>query len=189
VLLKKRVILVTDGDYFAKQAVEAAARNIGGCVITESAGNPTPLSPESAIRLIMEAEGDPVIVMVDDSGHIGMGPGEELMLKIINHPDIDVLGVVAVATNTEKGERIEVTQSVTRDGKVIDRGVNKYGTPVASRVVTGDTLSILKQMSVPVIIGLGDPGKMSYLDDAAKGAPLTTKALKEILEAQKERPQ
>jgi stage V sporulation protein AE len=31
------------------------------------------------------------------------------------------------------------------------------------------------------IIGIGDPGKMDYNDEAVKGAPITTKALQEVL--------
>lgn len=182
-LLKKRVIFVTDGDDFAKNAVEAAARNIGGRVISGLAGNPTPMDAESAIQLIRESDGDPVIVMVDDCGHAGIGSGEEMLMNIARHPDIDVLGVVAVASNAEGEEEIEVTKSVTKDGNVVDRGVDKHGAPKSSKKVKGDTLSILKQMNIPVIIGLGDPGKMHYQDDAAKGAPITTKALKEILSA------
>lgn len=180
--MSKRVIFITDGDEFAKKAVTAAAHNIGGCVIPESAGNPTPLSAESAIKLIEEAKGDPVVVMVDDSGHAGIGPGEEIMMRIVKYPGIDVLGVVAVASNAEGEEGIEVVHSITRDGNVVDKGVNKHGTPVSSKIINGDTLSILKQMNIPVIIGMGDPGKMGYQDDASKGAPITTKALKNIIE-------
>jgi stage V sporulation protein AE len=32
-----------------------------------------------------------------------------------------------------------------------------------------------------VIVGIGDPGKMDFNDEIEKGAPITTKALKEVL--------
>jgi stage V sporulation protein AE len=35
---------------------------------------------------------------------------------------------------------------------------------------------------VPVVIGIGDIGKMDGADDVKKGAPLTTKALRTIME-------
>jgi len=181
--LKRKVILVTDGDYFAYKAVLAAAHNIGGSVITKSAGNPTPLTSEAILRMIGEAEKEPVVIMVDDSGHAGMGCGEEIMMAIIRHPEVEVLGVIAVASNTEGGEGVEVTESVTREGNVIDQGVDKHGIPKTTKTVNGDTVSILERMNIPVIIGLGDPGKMDYKDDPAKGAPITTKALKEIMES------
>jgi stage V sporulation protein AE len=180
--LKRKVILVTDGDDIAKKALKVAAHNIGGHIISKSGGNPTNLSAVQVLREIKKATSDPVIVMVDDSGEPGIGPGEELIRKIVEHPDIDVLGVIAVASNTEADDSVEVMKSITRDGNVIQGAVDKYGTPKSGRTVTGDTLSILKELKVPIIIGLGDPGKMGYKDDPAKGAPITTKALKEIME-------
>jgi stage V sporulation protein AE len=181
--LKRKVILVTDGDDIARKAVEAAVRNIGGRTISRSSGNPTPLSGKDVIRLIRKAARDPVVVMVDDCGDPIKGPGEEILQKIVKHPDIDVLGVIAVASNTEGEDGITVEESVTRDGNVIDGAVDKHGSAKSGRTVTGDTLSILKELNVPVIIGLGDPGKMGYRDDPAKGAPITTKALREIMES------
>lgn len=181
--MNRKVIIVTDGDAIARKAVEAAARNIGGCVISKSSGNPTHLTAEDIIRLVKKAPNDPVIVMADDCGEPGAGPGEEIMKTIVEHPDIDVLGVIAVASNTEGEDGVEVHESVNRDGNVIERGVDKHGNATQGRTVTGDTLSILKELKVPVIIGLGDPGKMGYHDDPAKGAPITTKALREIMES------
>jgi len=32
-----------------------------------------------------------------------------------------------------------------------------------------------------VIVGIGDPGKMDFYDSIEKGAPITTKALQEVL--------
>lgn len=181
--MNKKVILVTDGDYFAEKAVEIAAKNVGGHVIIKSAGNPSPLTAEAIIRRILESEVNPVIVMVDDSGHTGMGSGEEILLEIVRHPGIDVLGVIAVASNSETEEGAEVMESVTKEGEIVNQGVDKHGNPKVTSMVYGDTLSILNRLDIPVIIGMGDPGKMDNQDDPAKGAPITTKAFREILKS------
>jgi stage V sporulation protein AE len=181
--LKRKVIIVTDGDDVARKAVEEAARNVGGRTISKSSGNPTLLTAEDVIRHVKKAANDPVVIMADDCGDPGIGPGENMLRAIIEHPDIDVLGVIAVASNTEGGDGVDVKESVNRDGNVISRAVDKHGNAIEGRTVTGDTLSILKELDIPIIIGLGDPGKMGYHDDPAKGAPITTKALKEVMES------
>ena len=81
--MKKRVIIVTDGDKIAKRAVETAATNIGGRSISLSWGNPTTLSGRDIIDLINTAKYDPVVVMVDDRGNAGMGSGEQAMFELI----------------------------------------------------------------------------------------------------------
>src|SRR6056297_1712330 len=101
---KRKIILVTDGDRCARKTLEKAVLNIGGRCISRSGGNPTPIGSAEIVSLIKEAKNDPVVVMVDDRGHIGMGNGEQAMYEIVNHPEIEVLGIVAVASNT-KGVR------------------------------------------------------------------------------------
>lgn len=181
--MKRKVIIVTDGDDVARKAVEAATRNVGGRTISKTSGNPTLLTANDIIRLIKKAEKDPVVVMADDCGDPGKGPGEDILKAIVEHPEIDVLGVIAVASNTEGEDGVEVKESVNRDGNVVSRAVDKHGNAISGRTVTGDTLSILKGLNIPVIVGLGDPGKMGYHDDPAKGAPITTKAIREIMES------
>jgi stage V sporulation protein AE len=100
-MAKKRVILVTDGDDVALKAVEEAAKNIGARCISRSAGNPTPVTGDELVKLIKDAKYEPVVVMADDRGNSGTGKGERVIEYILNHPDMDVLGVVAVASNTE----------------------------------------------------------------------------------------
>lgn len=179
---RRRVILVTDGDLVARQAVETAAANIGGRAISASAGNPTILSGDSIIELIRTAHNDPVVVMVDDRGHEGKGKGEQALEVIAKSPDIEVLGIVAVASNGKDYSGLPVTCSVTRDGQVMDTSVDKYGNNLNDTdKISGDTLSVLKELRAPVIIGIGDPGKMDGMDDIAKGSPITTKALQEVL--------
>lgn len=179
---QRKVIIVTDGDSSAKKAVEVAARNIGARCISSSWGNPTKLSGKEIARRILETPHDPVVVMVDDRGEQGEGAGERVIHYLANHPDISILGVLAVASNTEHLDSIEVKQSVTDQGKVIDRPVDKNGRPCSKEYgLRGDTVEVLKDLNIPVIIGIGDIGKMYGADNVLHGAPITTKALQEVL--------
>lgn len=180
-MVKKRVILVTDGDRVARQAVETAARNIGGRCISMSAGNPTILSGQAIAELIKQASNDPVVVMVDDKGAEGVGKGERAMEVLLEDKSIDVLGIVAVSSNGKDCFGLHITCSITKDGNVVDSAVDKYGNNLHSHKICGDTLSILRAWKDLTIIGIGDPGKMDFKDEAYKGAPITTKALKEVI--------
>lgn len=179
---KRRVILVTDGDVIARKAVETAALRIGGRCISKSAGNPTPMSGRSILELIRQTPYDPVLVMVDDRGHTGMGEGEKAIKEIVQSPDVDVIGVIAVASNTEGVHGVKIDFSITKDGNIIEKTVDKYGNKIEGNKINGDTVDILESIDVPVIVGIGDPGKMKGKDCCDKGAPIITKALKEIME-------
>lgn len=178
---KRKVILITDGDRIAKGAVEVAARNIGARCISCSAGNPTPRSGEELVELIKTAPRDPVVLMLDDRGFNGTGRGEQAMAYIAGHPEIQVLGVLAVASNTEKVCGCQVDASVSRSGEVIGGPVDKCGEPKHD-LLEGDTVEIIDSLDIPLVIGIGDIGKMDGADEVEKGAPLTTKALKTILD-------
>lgn len=179
---KRKVILVTDGDMVAKNAVETATANIGGRCISASAGNPTILTGQELVIKIKEAAHDPVVVMVDDRGTKGEGPGEAAMAAILDNRELDVLGVVAVSSNGKDCNGLDVNCSITKDGDVVHNAVNKYGDDTRSDDICGDTLSILKSRSSMFIVGIGDPGKMDYKDEVSRGAPITTKALEIIME-------
>jgi hypothetical protein len=178
---KHRVIIVTDGDYVAKTAVEEAAANIGGRCISRSAGNPTPLSGSEIVGLIKKAKYDPVVVMTDDRGHTGTGSGEEAMDFLINDPEIEVLGVVAVASNTKNVSGVKVDCSVDKKGNIIETAVDKYGNKKGTKKIIGDTVDVLNNSNVPIIIGIGDPGKMDGCDSTEIGAPIITRAMEEII--------
>lgn len=183
-LSKKRVIIVTDGDQRALAAVEKAAQNVQGRCISLSGGHvegDADLEPEEVAALVLSTPHDPVVVMVDDEGQIGEGRGERILRHLATHPSLDILGVVAVASNAQHEAGVEVTASVGQDGRLVESSVSKDGQPQPTRYQHGDTLGVLHDIKVPVVIGLGDPGKMDFADDAAKGAPLTTKALETIL--------
>ncbi|HHW49310.1 MAG TPA: stage V sporulation protein AE, partial [Clostridiaceae bacterium] len=136
---------------------------------------------QEIIKRIMEAEHDPVVVMVDDRGKKGKGPGEAAMESILKDERLDVLGILAVSSNEKDCNGVDVTCSITKEGNIIEDAVDKYGNNVHSKKICGDTLSILKKIKHGLIIGIGDPGKMDFNDEISKGAPITTKALKEIL--------
>ncbi len=181
---RPRVIIVTDGDRVAQGAVEQAARNVGGCTISLSAGSPTPLSGEELVELVKQAQRDPVLVMVDDRGSRRKGAGEAALEHLARSREVDLLGVVAVASNTEKVMGVPVTHSVDAAGRLVEGPVDKEGQPepAGHERVEGDTVDVLNQLDVPVVIGLGDPGKMNRWDRSSRGAALTTKAVQTVLD-------
>ncbi|MBS3976947.1 MAG: stage V sporulation protein AE [Syntrophomonadaceae bacterium] len=178
---KRKVILVTDGDRVAQHVIEYVARKFGGRCISLSAGNPTFISGAEIVRLIKAAPYDPVFVMLDDKGKRLKGPGESALEYIVKNSDIDVIGVIAVASNTEAVNGVKVDCSITRDGQETTGAVDKNGYPTGAAILSGDTVDILSRLSVPVIVGIGDIGKMDGLDSLEKGAPITTKAINKIL--------
>lgn len=181
---RRRVIVVTDGDRVARGAVEEAARNVGGCTISLSAGSPTPISGEELVRLVQQARREPVLVMVDDRGSRRKGSGEAALEYLARSDEIDLLGVVAVASNTDKVMGVPVLYSVDAEGRLFEGAVDKEGRPEPKghERVEGDTVDVLNQVDVPIVVGLGDPGKMNHLDEASRGAAITTKAVQAVLE-------
>ncbi|MBF7082054.1 stage V sporulation protein AE [Desulfallas sp. Bu1-1] len=177
------VIIVTDGDQVAQKTVETAARNIGARCISASAGNPTKLNGEQLLQLIKQAAHDPVVVMLDDRGFHGQGKGESILAYLARHPDIRILGALAVASNTGATEGAHVDFSIDCRGKLVEGPVDKLGRAYGTRgqTLNGDTVEVLDRLNLPVVIGIGDVGKMNGADDYTTGAPLTTRALREII--------
>ncbi|MEW6064913.1 stage V sporulation protein AE [Desulforamulus profundi] len=178
---KRNVIIVTDGDQIARRTLEVAARNIGARCISMSAANPSRMNGQQLVELIKAAAHDPVIVMFDDKGSAGQGKGERAMLEVYNSPDINILGVLAVASNTNCMDGARVDLSVTDAGAIVKRPVNKDGKTTRSHELRGDTVEIINDLEVPVV-GIGDIGKMNGADDYHYGAPVTTQALQAIIE-------
>lgn len=184
---KTRVILVTDGDKVAQQAVEAIGTSLGLRCISASAGNPTPISGEKIVKLLKTVPFDPVLIMFDDKGLKEKAQGERALEYVANHPDIEVLGAVAVASNTTGIDGVQADACIDCQGHVIDLSVDKKGEIKedddcdCKPVITGDTVDVLNEVEVPVIIGVGDIGKMDKHDDLSRGAPITRKAIEEIL--------
>lgn len=180
--MSRKVIVLTDGDRVAKQVVEQVAKNIGGRAISLSAGNPTAVSGEEIAAAVKSAPHDPVLVMVDDCGSKDTGYGERALEELVKDPDIEIIGAVAVASNTGDVEGVPVNLSVTRDGQIIDASVNKDGEPIPNNhIINGDTVDILNRLKIPIIVGVGDLGKMNDADLVEDGAKITTMAVNEIL--------
>ncbi|MEH6945237.1 stage V sporulation protein AE [Bacillus sp. JJ722] len=180
---KRKVILITDGDEYAKRTVEMVAKEIGGRCISLSHGNPTVLSGSEIVELIKKAAYDPVLVMVDDSGYVGEGIGEKAMKYICEHRDIEVLGIIAVASKTRQREWTKVDVCIDRFGELTEFGVDKFGLrEMDVGKITGDTVYSIDSLHVPIVVGVGDVGKMAMKDHYSKGAPITKLAVKLILE-------
>lgn len=180
---RRKVIVVTDGDRVAGKAVQVAAKNVGARFISLTTGNPTPLLGTEVVKLIKEAPRDPVVILVDDKGKCGFGKGESILKYVAEQQDLEIIGVVAVASNTSNTCGVKVDESVTKDGQIIKEPVDKLGIPEKKghKYLEGDTVDVLKDLNIPVVVGTGDTGKMDFKDDYCKGAPITTKALLEII--------
>lgn len=180
---KRKVIIVTDGDEIARKTIEIAAIKVGGSCISASAGNPTPITGKRIIELIKEATSDPVLVMLDDKGCRSKGPGEVALEFIAKSKEVELIGVLAVASNTQFCKGVEIKYSITMNGQIVDRPVNKDGEPekAGHHILEGDTVSILNSLNIPVVIGIGDIGKMHGRDRYDWGAQITTQAIKYIL--------
>lgn len=182
---KVRVILITDGDRCAQHTVEKIAKDLNLRCISASAGNPTPISGQEIVSLLKTVPHDPVLVMFDDRGRRDKGKGETAMEYVASHPDIKVLGAVAVASNTQGIQGVPADVCINGTGDIVATSVDKYGqekSATASKpVVTGDTVDVLNDVDIPVIVGVGDIGKMDKADDIRRGSPITKKAIEEIL--------
>ncbi len=180
---RPKVIFVTDGDESARKVLELVATDIGGCCISQSAGNPSTLTGAELISLIFQTERDPVLVMFDDCGTRENGPGEKAMREVVAHPHIHVIGAVAVASSTHAREWAHVHVSIDRYGELTEYGVDKEGLiDLEIGRIHGDTVYILDELNLPFVVGVGDIGKMAGLDEVEKGAPITKKAIELIIE-------
>lgn len=178
------VIFVTDGDETAQNAIEVAARDLDLFPLKVSGGNPTPLSGPEVLKQILNAPYDPVVVMVDDRGIRGEGPGERVLDYLFQcREELDILGVVAVASDTH-ASGIRVDCSVTADGKLIKGPVKKDGRGEVfwHRRLEGDTVEILRRYPDVFVVGCGDVGKMHGKDAREWGAGITSRCLQEILD-------
>lgn len=179
----RKVILVTDGDEYAQKTLEYIAKEVGGRCVSISQGNPTTLTGKEMVEYILQTPHDPVFVMFDDSGYLGEGTGEQALKYVASHPKIKVLGVIAVASKTHQTEWTKVDISIDRDGNLTEYGVDKSGIKEYDvGRINGDTVYCLDELDVPIVVGIGDIGKMARKDDIKIGAPITKKAVDLILE-------
>ncbi len=121
--------------------------------------------------------------MFDDSGYIGEGPGETALRYVATHKEIYVLGVIAVAAKTKQAEWTRVHVSIDREGNLTEYGVDKYGIPDTEiGRINGDTVYCIDELDIPVVVGVGDIGKMGLKDHFSNGSPVTKLAVELILE-------
>ncbi|MED3571790.1 stage V sporulation protein AE [Cytobacillus praedii] len=180
---RRHVILITDGDDYARKSIEYIANEIGGRCISLSHGNPTTLDGALIVKLIKKAPHDPVFVMFDDSGFVGEGAGERALKYVASHKDISVLGIIAVAAKTRQAEWAKVDVCIDRDGVLTPNGVDKYGLQEMEKGrLYGDTVYCLDEIDVPIKVGIGDIGKMAKKDHYEIGSPITKKAVELVLE-------
>ena len=91
---------------------------------------------------------------------------KRLLKYVATHKQIDVLGILAVASNTHHWEWARVDVSVDRNGNLTEYGVDKFGLPDGEiGRISGDTIYCLDDLNVPVIVGVGDIGKMCGNDE------------------------
>jgi stage V sporulation protein AE len=185
------VIVVTDGDDTAWKAVEDACRALDCHALRASRGNPTPLDGEALVDAVVATGRSPVVVMVDDQGDANTGPGERALTHLLQSRRIRLLGVVAVASHTPHVEGVRPLFSVTADGRRVSGAVDKEG-EATGHVLRGDTVDVLAEAAevgedAPIIVGLGDPGKMGGRDRPERGEPATRAALAAILQRRRPR--
>ncbi|ADU30060.1 stage V sporulation protein AE [Evansella cellulosilytica] len=181
--LMKQVILVTDGDASAREAVDYVSKELQCELISESSGNPTRINSDTLIQLILNAKKDLVLVLFDDCGFPDEGPGESVLIDVVQCPNIKILGAIAVASQSYSHEWTRIDVSIDRNGTLTEFGVDKDGirdTEVGR--LRGDTVSVLDQLSIPMIVGIGDIGKMGGKDAIKMGAPITKQAIELIIE-------
>lgn len=180
---KIKIIIITDGDQIACRAIEEAGKRLNLRTISASRGNPTRLSGAEFVHLLKQVKKDPALVMVDDCGNPNEGNGEKIIRYLSDHPDIEVLGVLAVASNQQSVQGVEIDFSIDRFGEIIRSPVDKEGNSESSghKFVEGDTVGVLRSLNFPLVVGIGDIGKMDGADGIRKGAKITTKAIQEIL--------
>lgn len=183
--LKRKVIVVTDGDSIAKKVVEKSALSVCGRCLSISWGNPTKITGEEMVRLIKCVKFDPVIVMADDRGNIGRGNGEKAINFLIKCEEVEVIGIVAVASNTKNASGIKVRYSVDKNCKQVKGAVDKYGDLQNTNVLKGDTVNTINLSSKVCVVGIGDPGKVEQGNDIENEDRILSKALKIIMEEDK----
>ncbi len=112
----KRVILITDGDAYAKRTIDYLAKKMGGTSLSYLADNPMTVEAKAMVNAIHAAKAEPVYVLLDDGGVPGVGSGEMLLQKIADDSEINVIGALAVASHTQNREWSRVNFSIDQDG-------------------------------------------------------------------------
>ncbi|GAA5415419.1 hypothetical protein Pryu01_00443 [Paraliobacillus ryukyuensis] len=179
----KEIIIITDGDHFARKAMDVISQQIGGVALTALADNPSKIDANTIIKTIQHIDAELIYVLIDDAGFSGIGSGEHILKTLAHEPSITIIGAVAVAAHTKNKEWTRISFAIDQDGNITSKGVNKEGIPIYDdKRINGDTVYLLDQLSIPTVVGIGDIGKMQGRDDVSKGCPITRKAIEMILE-------
>ncbi|WP_138416856.1 stage V sporulation protein AE [Aquibacillus sediminis] len=180
---RKKVIVITDGDEYARRTLDFLAKKLGGTCLSYLSDNPTTASPDEVKQAVYRAKQEPVYVLIDDAGIQGAGAGERILVSLDKDPSIEIIGAIAVAAHTKNMEWSRFTFAIDQNGELIPNGVDKQGIPLPEiGRINGDTVYSLDQLDLPIVIAIGDIGKMRGKDDIKKGAPITRKALEIIME-------
>ncbi|MDC3415426.1 stage V sporulation protein AE [Aquibacillus salsiterrae] len=180
---QKKVIIITDGDEYARKTIDYLANQLGGTSLSELTNNPSKVPPEKVLQAVHEAKQEPVYVLIDDAGVQGVGFGEKILSSLAEDPKIEIIGAIAVAAHTKNMEWCRFTFAIDNEGNQIPYGVDKKGIPIPEvGRINGDTIYLLDQLDLPLVIAIGDIGKMDGKDDIKKGSPVTRKALEIIFE-------
>ncbi|SDI30232.1 stage V sporulation protein AE [Natribacillus halophilus] len=179
----KQVIYITDGDTAAAKAVETATKTIGLECVSLSGGNPTYGTYEQLLESIIATSYERIAVLFDDAGEAYEGRGEDFMVRLAREEEIELIGALAVASAERSGDWTKVDISVDRYGYLTEWGVDKEGfRDIEEYRIHGDTVYCLDQLQIPLIIGIGDLGKMGGRDAPKRGSPVTKTALELIIE-------
>ncbi|SDL64637.1 stage V sporulation protein AE [Sediminibacillus halophilus] len=179
----KKVIIITDGDEYAKKTMDYLSQQLGGTCLAYLSDNPTHASEKQVTEAIMAAPEEPVYVLIDDAGAPGPGAGEKILLGLAKNENIQIMGAIAVAAHTKNAEWTRFTLAIDQDGQLTSNGISKEGIPIPEiGRINGDTIYSLDQVDIPVVVAIGDIGKMQGKDDIKKGSPITRKAIEIILE-------
>ncbi|MHB1131466.1 MAG: stage V sporulation protein AE [Chloroflexota bacterium] len=159
------MVVVSDGDQNAWRAARRAAAELGLGLLDCTSGNPTTATYAEVLAALVASKHDVVVVLADDGGLTGFGPGERLITWLARAPEVEVLAAVAVASWAHHDGDVVVDASVTATGRVVPWAVDKNGLPMRGRRLRGDTVDVLDELQVPVV-GVGDIGEEGHACDA-----------------------
>lgn len=180
---RKQVIVITDGDEYARKTMDYLAPLFGGTCLSHLSDNPTKASSKQVMEAVKSAPSDLVFVLVDDAGWHGIGAGEHILIDMYKDSTIKIIGAIAVASHTKNLEWTRFTFAIDNEGNLTANGVDKEGIPIEDvGRINGDTVYALDQVDLPIVVAIGDIGKMYGRDDIKKGSPITRKAIELILE-------
>ena len=165
-LRRTKVVVVSDGDQSAWRAARRAVAELGLGLLDCTEGNPTRASFAVVLAELAASPYEVVVVLADDGGLGGFGPGEQLIALLAHAPQVQLLAAVAVASWAHHDGDVVVDASVTAAGQIVRTAVDKEGRPLKGRRLDGDTVGILDSLPVP-IVGVGDIGDEGHAADAA----------------------